>query len=265
MGWTSIRIVSRLARLDTCALIFIAAFLPTYCHSRDLVLALTQTVPLLPVCMCGFILNDLRDIEKDRENHPHRPLPCSQISEWAASLGYFCLLALALILFKLYLDSTTLYLYMLLLLMFVNYNYVIDYVPITKNIYVASAGLVLIALLSSLTSRVNLSIIAPATFLFLLGREMLMDIQDSKGDENTLAKHIGVRVSENFAFASKFFGSLLLFLTATNALDTILVSLILVGDCLFLYLWKANAYRRLTVNAMKFQLLIGIYFLVRDA
>jgi geranylgeranylglycerol-phosphate geranylgeranyltransferase len=260
---TAIKVACGLTRLDTCALVFFSIFAPVYFHSHDLYFSITHAAPVLTICMCGFVINDLSDIEKDRENHPGRPLPSNSISEIGASIFYFTLLATSLALVKIYVDLPYVYLYALLLIALINYNYVVCYIPIVKNVYVAFVGLIPIFILSSLIENdSSIRVVAPSLFLFLVGREMLMDVEDAAGDTGTLPNKIGIEQSENIAFGLKIAGSSCLCFLISGTPEAIVVLMSILLDGVFLYLWKAHIYRKPIIRAMKLQLLIGIYFLV---
>jgi len=258
------RIVWMLTRFDTCALVFLSVFLPTFYQTHDLHFSLAHSTPVLTICMCGFVLNDLSDIEKDRENHPARPLPSNAIGEVTASVLYFSLLGISLIAIKLYVSGSDVYLYVLLLIALVNYNYVVFYLPLAKNIYVAVMGLIPIFILGSLLdNNQGVGLVAPSLFLFLLGREVLLDVQDAGGDKGTLAKAIGLRSAENIAFALKLIGSLWLFAVTRGKLDFAVASSFVLLDVIFVVMWKMHRFRRPIIHLMKLQLLVGIYYLVR--
>jgi geranylgeranylglycerol-phosphate geranylgeranyltransferase len=118
----AVKVIGALTPFDTCVIVFLLIFLPTYYFSNNFVFSLTHALPLLTISICGFVINDLRDIEKDRKNHPNRPLPSSAISEIGASVIYFSLLGASLILIKLYVELPYVYLYLLFLIGLVNYN-----------------------------------------------------------------------------------------------------------------------------------------------
>jgi 4-hydroxybenzoate polyprenyltransferase len=258
-------VIFALTRLDTCALVFFSILLPVYFHQGDFVFSLEMSLPVLTICMCGFVINDLSDIEKDRENHPLRPLPSRAINELAASIVYFGLLAASLVAIKLYVAPSLVYLYVLLLIALINYNYVVAYVPAAKTVYVAIVGLIPVFILASIIGGWSTAArIAPSLFLFLLGRELLMDVQDSRGDGKTLAKTVGFRITENSAFVLKFLGTAGLCLAVGGITDVVLVVLLLLLDILFVWGWKRRLYRRAIIHLMKLQLLVGIYFLIEQ-
>ncbi len=260
---SAIKIVCALTRLDTCVLVFLSLFLPVYFHSQDLFFSSIQALPVLTICMCGFVINDLSDIEKDRTNHPLRPLPSNAISETSASIVYFLLLAISLITIKLNVDPANVYLYILLLVALINYNFVVAYIPILKTFYVAIVSLIPIFILSSiLHSEESILVVAISLFMFLLGREMLMDVEDVKGDAETFVKKIGVQRSENIALSVKLCGSLLLSFLTRGTIDIVIISLLAMADFVFIYMWKKRWKRKVVIQLMKLQLLAGIYFLM---
>jgi geranylgeranylglycerol-phosphate geranylgeranyltransferase len=257
------RVAASLTRLDTCALVFLSILLPVYYRTYDLEFSLTSSVPILPICMCGFVINDLSDIEKDKQNHPHRPLPSHLISPIGASVVYFTLLATSLILVKLYVDLSLAYLYLLLLLALINYNYIVCYVPAAKNIYVATVGLIPIFIMASLIQNTASAYwVAPSLFMFLFGREVLMDVQDLKGDGETLTKAIGVNSAENFAFLLKIAGCIWLCLLIKSLVDAVVFLILISMELIFLACWRRKLHRRAIIHAMKLQPLLGIEYLL---
>ena len=255
-----------LTRLDTCGIVFLSILLPVYFHSGSFIFSLEISLPVLTICMCGFVINDLSDIEKDTKNHPHRPLPSRAIGELAASFIYFTLLAVSLVTIKLYVPLPLVYLYVLLLIALINYNYVVAYVPTAKNFYVATVGLIPIFILGFLLDAApTIMRMGSSLFLFLLGRELLMDVQDAPGDAKTLIKIVGARTAENSAFALKLLGSAGLWLVVGNLADAILVASLLFLDILFAWAWKRGMHRRAIIHLMKLQLLVGVYFLIEQA
>jgi geranylgeranylglycerol-phosphate geranylgeranyltransferase len=255
--------VARLSRADTSTIVFLSLVIPLYYATSDLHYAIAKSISVLTISMCGFVINDLHDIEKDSQNHPDRPLPRGQISvQWAGVL-YFSLLGISLTLVKLYVAPADAFLYLSLLLGLINYNYAVSYFPSTKNLYVAALGLLpVIILVRLLPSEKNYWIVLLALFLFLLGREMLMDINDAKGDPLTLVKKIGLGRSTKLAFAIKIVG---LFALAGQMKDQtgVIIFVILVSwDCLSIYLWSRGRARLPILFCMKFELFFGIYYLI---
>jgi geranylgeranylglycerol-phosphate geranylgeranyltransferase len=257
------KVVSQLTRLDTSAIAFFSLVLPLYSSTSNLRYSIVHSLPILTISMSGFVINDLHDIDKDKTNHPYRPLPSQKISPVAACILYFVLLTLSLALIKATVEPPYIYIYLLLLVGLINYNYVVSYIPSLKDFYVATIGIFPLFILSSLLPEGRGH--APVTaclFLFLLGREMLMDIEDFAGDGETLVKKIGVARSTYIAFGAKFFGSLILSLQVNDLLGAVIWFTVVASDLLFLYLWAHSMMRATVLFCMKLQLLVGIYYLI---
>ncbi|MBD3345385.1 MAG: hypothetical protein GF401_10020 [Chitinivibrionales bacterium] len=139
------------------------------------------------VCATGFgnVINDIRDIESDKINHPDRPLPTGEISPFAA--GVFALLLLITALLCAYLVS---WLHLAatavpcILLFF--YARRLKATPLAGNIIVS----LLVAypiIYGGLGAEHREYLFAPAALAFLLNliREIVKDIQDSPGDTDS--------------------------------------------------------------------------------
>jgi geranylgeranylglycerol-phosphate geranylgeranyltransferase len=259
--WT--KVGSQLTRLDTSAIAFLSLLVPLYNLTNSWRYAVAHSLPLLTISMSGFVINDLHDLEKDKTNHPQRPLPSETISPVAASILYFFLLALSLMLIKASIEPHNTYLYLLLLLALINYNYVVSYIPWLKDLYVATIGVFPLFILSSLAQTgVGTAGIIISLFLFLVGRELLMDIEDFDGDGETLVKKLGLVASEHVAFAFKFTGSLVLLLQVKDLWGTIIWFLVAGSDLLSYFIWTRAELRTAILFIMKLQLLAGIYYLL---
>jgi geranylgeranylglycerol-phosphate geranylgeranyltransferase len=264
MRWATVKTLWTLTRLDTCLLVFTAILLPIYLDSGDFQFALDHALPMLTICMSGFVINDLNDIEKDRDNHPHRPLPSGGITQAGASVIYFILLAASLLAIKLYVEPRDVYLYLLLLLCLVNYNYVVAYAPKAKTFYVAAVGLIPLLIESTIAKNGKSAVtVAPSLFLFLLGREMLMDVQDARADSGTLAIVLGQRPTTRLGFAIKSIGSISLAFSIRSAGDALMIAALVALDICFIALWRFGRYRRAIIHATKLQLVIGIFYVAR--
>jgi geranylgeranylglycerol-phosphate geranylgeranyltransferase len=260
-AWT--KVVSQLTRLDSSAIAFFSLVLPLYSSTSNLRYSVIQSLPVLTISMSGFVINDLHDMDKDKVNHPGRPLPSQKISPVAACILYFLLLTLSLALIKANVEPRDTYIYLLLLLGLINYNYVVSYIPSLKDLYVATIGVFPLFILSSLLpeGRGHGPVIM-CLFLFLLGREMLMDIEDFHGDGKTLVKRIGLRRSVYIAFGIKFIGSLILSQQVSDLWGAIILFTVVASDLLFLFLWSRPTMRGVVLFCMKLQLLLGIYYLI---
>lgn len=263
MGHSLIASVLKLSRASTCALAFAIVFLPYYFHTHELWPSVALALPIFSIAMCMFILNDINDVERDLVNHPRRPIPAGSITVGTAAIVYMALFVLSLVLVRVLIQPNVHYIYLLGFLLAINYNTIVDNLPKLKNLYVAFTVLVPVFIVNTAAEAPVISIsIAAALFLFVLGREILMDLQDSPGDGSTFAKSIPTTIVSTFAFALQAAAILALGLHVSN--PTRLISLTLV---LFLFVfvvarWKVVASRQFLINLMKLQLLAALTFLV---
>lgn len=260
---SSIRLLSQLTRLDTCLIVFLCVAIPLFLVTGDFYDAALRALPLLTIAMCGFVINDIHDIEKDRLNHPERPLARNELSPFAASIIYFLLLGLSLVLVKALVDLSHVYLYLLLLIGLINYNYVVLHAPTLKNVYVAFVGTLPLFILASLVpQRAGYIFVIVSLFLFLLAREILMDIEDMAGDGETFSKAVGVRRAQWIAVSAKGIGDLALAIKVHEAWGAAILGIIVASDLFCIRLWRQGSRRQLVLLIMKLQLLAGIYFVL---
>lgn len=141
---------------------------------------------LILVCMASAAcaINDYWDIEKDRIDHPDRPLPSRQLSlpqAWWAAVILFTVAMLA----ALPLGLAPLLIVVVSTVVLWNYSHWLLYSGIVGNLIVASIGSGLI-LLSSLVADRPLALLYPMGFLFFyaLAKEIIWDIHDAEGDRS---------------------------------------------------------------------------------
>lgn len=260
---SSIRLLGQLTRLDTCAIVFLCVAIPLFLVTGDPYDSTLRALPLLTISMCGFVINDIHDIEKDRLNHPDRPLARNELSPFAASIIYFLLLGISLVLVKALVDLSHVYLYLLLLIGLINYNYVVLHVPVLKNVYVAFVGTLPLLILASLVpQRAGYIFVIASLFLFLLAREILMDIEDVAGDGETFSKVVGIERAQWIAFSAKGIGDLALITKVHEGWSAVILGIIVLSDLLCVWLWRQGSRRQAVLLVMKLQLLLGIYFVL---
>lgn len=253
----------RLVRPSTSVLPFLAVLIPLFARTGDLKLALVRAVPLLFIAMCTFIINDLDDVEKDRINHPTRPLPRGEVKpEFVVGL-YFVCLALALFTTRFCVPASVAFWYYTVLLMSVSYGYIVEYVPIFKPWYVAAASSIpIVILLRYYPGEIALYRVGVALFVFMLGRELCKDVVDRPGDPASLLHRVPADRVARLAFAAEAVGLLLLAPGAMHvlrAVDLLLMTalLALAYRCWFSWNRAARA-----VGIMKVVIFLGLYFLI---
>jgi geranylgeranylglycerol-phosphate geranylgeranyltransferase len=258
----TVRAILHLTRLDTCLLGFLATFIPLLVRTNDLALSFVRAIPLLFICICTFIANALDDVERDLVNHPERPLPARDLTPTFAAVLYFTSLALALFLTSYYVAPDIAFLYYALVTLSISYSYIVDYLPILKVPYVAAAISVPVLIVAAwYPDESKIYVVAGSVFLFALGRETCMDINDRAGDKISFMHRFRPRPLAVAAFSLQTLG-LLLLATQVSKLREI-VDLLVMTSMLALagiYWFKFAKYKR-AIILMKIQFLLGLLFL----
>jgi hypothetical protein len=259
----TLRAILQLTRLGTSLIGFVAIFLPLLVRTKDFPVSFGRSIPLLFICMCTFIANDLDDAERDQVNHPERPLPAGHLRPAVAGFIYFTFLFLSLFSIKYYVTSGIAFLYYGLVTISISYGYVIECFPSLKAPYVAAASSVPVLIVAAwYPDEARLYILAISVFLVSLGRETCMDIADRAGDAISFMHRFKPRPLAVVAFCIEATGLLVLVTQVRNLRDIAPllgteVLLILAG----VYWFKFASYKR-AVLLMKMQLVVGLYFLI---
>ena len=259
----TLRAILRLTRLDFSILSFLAIFLPLLVRTNDFDLSLGRAIPLLFICICTFIANDLDDIEKDRVNHPERPLPAGHLTPVIAAILYFTSLGSALFSTKYYVTPGADFLYYALISLSISYGYVVECLPGLKAPYVAATCAVPILIVAaSYPDEAGLYAVAVAVFLVFLGREMCGDIEDRAGDAVSFMHRFSPTPLAVVAFSLQAVGLLLLATQARrlgHVVDMLVMASLLASSAV--YWFKFASYGR-AMTLMKLQFVAGIYFLI---
>lgn len=257
-----VRAILRLTRLDSALLAFLAILLPLWVRTGSLAQSLGRAVPLLFSFMCTFIANDLDDVEKDRVNHPDRPLPAGQITPALAAVLYFTCLALALFSTRHYVAPGVAFLYYALIALLISYGQILDWLPALKAPYVAIVTTIPVVIVAALyPGEAALYQVAVAAFFLVIGREICMDIRDRPGDAISFMHRFRAAPLAVTAFSLQLVGLLLLLCLAHRAghFIALLVMTALLMQSGILW-FKFSRYRR-AIILMKLQWLVGLYFL----
>jgi geranylgeranylglycerol-phosphate geranylgeranyltransferase len=205
----------------------------------------------------------LDDLEKDKINHPERPLPSGKVTATLAVIFYFVLLASALFLTANYVDSQVSFLYYALIVLCISYSYITEYLAGLKSLYVAiSASIpILISVLSYPTEKKFYFVIV-AFFLIITGREICMDIKDRAGDVVSFMHKIDPKSLATFAFSLQTLGFVILSLRVGTVTDFSVLSVMI---CLFVFsmiYWFRFGKYKYAIMLMKIPYFIGLYFLI---
>jgi len=207
-------------------------------------LLLAALVPFL-MAGAGIIVNDIFDLEADRVNAPHRPLPSGRLSVSMAKLEA-SLLFLAGLMLTLLANIYAFLLALTNLILEVLYAAKLKRVALVGNLvdswFVASAfafGALVAHPLSNI-QMLNLTLLASLAFLANVGREIYGDLEDVEGDRaagiTTLPMLIGEGKATNLA---RVFIVLAVVLSPLpwilRTLSWYYLPIVLVADALFLY------------------------------
>jgi geranylgeranylglycerol-phosphate geranylgeranyltransferase len=191
---------------------FLSIFIPAFARTTDLTLSLRRAIPVLFASICTFLSNDLDDIEKDKINHPLRPLPSGHLTTAFVATLYYASLTLALVTTRHFIVSTRIsFLYYLLLILCISYHYIVEYLPELKAVYVAATSSIpILILIAYYPAETALHWIAPALFALMFGREVCKDLLDRAGDTASLLHKIPAKRMARIAFSSHAIGLILL-------------------------------------------------------
>jgi len=156
----------------------------------------------------GYAINDIFDIEIDKINMPHRPIPSGSVSLEGAK--YFTLLTFIIgLFFSFLIDIVAVLLTLFGLTLLYLYASNLKRSGFPGNLVVASLASIPF-LFGGFVTQSYETLIYPASFAFLLnlGRELIKDIEDVKGDElenvQSIALRYGVKPARNLAFVILF-------------------------------------------------------------
>jgi 4-hydroxybenzoate polyprenyltransferase len=214
--------------------------------------------------MCTFIINDLDDIERDKINHPDRPLPSGRVTPFFATCLYFACLAAALLTTRVWVKTSNLaFLYYLGIVIAISYRYVVMYVPLFKPLYVASASTLPIWIVSAYypADRAPRGV-AIALLLFVFGREMCKDVPDRAGDSVSYLHRVNINYIATLALTSQAAGLSVLCRRIVGSLDVAV--LLIMAACLALaaHRWFRHCSATQATAWMKAVMFLGLYFLL---
>ncbi len=161
----------------------------------------------------GNSINDFFDVEIDRINRPYRPLPRHQIST-SSALRFSVSLFLLGITLSLLIKPLSVLVALTACALLIIYSWLLKKRFIWGNLTV-SAVCALAFLYGGLATEDFTFSLIPAAFalLFHLGREILKDVEDHKGDRSFGASTVPIRLGVGFSLAictSVFLGLIIL-------------------------------------------------------
>ena len=194
--------IFQLIRLHNCLIagagVWVGAYLAG--SNYDNIYVYLTSLAAALACGAGNAFNDFVDIESDRINHPRRPLPGGRIKLFTALLisfilGIFSLISAAFV------NPGVFLLIFLVLLLVLMYSLKLKKIVLLGNLAVAAAGAVPFIIGAMAVKRDVIfslpGIWVPSAFalIFHLGREMVKDMADLKGDTDSKLRTLPALVS----------------------------------------------------------------------
>jgi hypothetical protein len=258
-----LRAILRLIRLSSSLLGALAIFLALLARTKHLGFSLGKAIPLFFIAVCTFIANDLDDVEKDRVNHPERPLPARHLTPEFAAVLYFVSLAVALFSTRYFVTEGIAFWYYGLMILSISYGYIVECLPSFKTPYVSAASTVPVLIVATLfPNEPRFFVVAATAFLLTLGREICKDILDRAGDAISYMHRLKPTFLAIISFSLQLIGLFLLAFEIRKLGDIIaLLTMTFLLTLSSVYWFKLARYRRATL-LMKIQFFAGLYFLV---
>jgi geranylgeranylglycerol-phosphate geranylgeranyltransferase len=145
----------------------------------------------------GFVMNDYYDREIDRINHPNRPIPSGRIKAESA-LKIAVIVFIVGIIIAWFINIICFIITIVALLLQISYEKNFKRKGFVGNVSISSLAALTFFFGGAAVEQMSApSILALLAFFSILGREIIMDIEDVKGDidRNTLPVKIGERKS----------------------------------------------------------------------
>lgn len=259
------RATLRLIRPYSSSLAILSILVPVFVRTRDLALSIERAVPLLFGAMCTYILNDLDDLEKDRINHPNRPLPSGQVSTAFVAVLYYVCLALALLTTHFYVGRTkSAFLYYVGFSACISYRYVVEYLPAFKPSYVAATTTIPILILMTFypNDASSLAQTGVALFLSMMGRELCKDLPDRPGDPVSFLHKFDPTAVARFAFAMQGLAVMILCWQIRGLASSICMLAMVLVLAMAYVCWFHQNRQTVALGLMKTVALFGLYFLL---
>ncbi len=218
----------------------------------------------------GYVMNDYFDLEIDRINKPERPLPKEMLSKKSALLFSLLLFGIGLVL------SVLIKLPSFILAFISSFLLILYSAKLKKRLFIGNLTVSTICALAFLYgglvgSDFTLSFIpAGFAYLFHLGREILKDVEDLKGDKSVDAKTIPIFFGEKkaFLFITFIFSTLILLTLAPYVFNVFsifyLLLVVLAVDSLLLFtiisMWRDSSEKNLSrlSRILKWDMILGL-------
>lgn len=260
-------------RILTASIIGLAVLLPLLVAGRPVAATIGAAVVFALAAMAGFALNDYHDADRDRLNKPHRAIPSGRLTAtMGLSISLILICTSSLLAVTVARTGADFALYATAIAGVALYTYVVRHLASFKAFYAAALSCIpLVFVLLTMGSPRSHFLLALAAFMFLVGREWLMDILDVPGDAlyghtRTLAMIIRPERLATLALTTQIAATLLIVpLAAESSTQTLALSilLILVTVALAALWWNVRHSAALVVRLHWLPLIVGLAVFIR--
>lgn len=214
-------------RIGTSVIAGFTSFMLLATHDvHSVIWDMLRILPLIFTTMVGFILNDISDKEKDVLARKNRPIAKDSLSVSSARKAATILAFVAVALELSYADYVSSEILILTLFGVSVYSFLSRKIPLIKGFLTATfscAPFVYGAHIASMSLPLGTYI---ACYLFILGRELLLDIRDIKSDRafklRTMAVYLSDSLGKLLAWSLMFSGLVLILARLDNSVAILL-------------------------------------------
>lgn len=189
----------RLFRIQASLAMNLFIFIPLCILTGNYWVSFINTLPFMLMISGEIALNDYCDIKKDAINKPHRPLVSGKVSKREAILCIVLVLTIsfvmAMVVYKDVLPRFCIFTFTMIILS--AYNLPISLIAVIKTFVTATCTVMCLLFICTFEKpSISYYVFLISAFLFISGRELLMDIRDIEGDGKMGYRTIPVRFGE---------------------------------------------------------------------
>lgn len=241
--------VLKLMRPQSVCLMLLFIYIPLVVGSHKYIYALIQVMPFYFLLTGEIILNDYMDVSKDKINKPHRPLAAGTVSMQMGKMLIYIFLSCAvglggIIYYKVVIRCM---LFGGVFLILTIYSLYINKLAEWKTFITGITTSICLSFIFTYFEVKNVQVqYAIVAFLYISGRELLMDIRDYEGDKICECKTLAVRYGKE-----KIYGLAVLLIVLSQFIYVIAIwrwsnqmGKILCGIAIVMLIWALKEFRK---------------------